>query len=243
MTERKRLANIANAQKSTGPRTIEGKRRSSLNSTRHSLTGQLQIATAEELAAFQKHCAELLAELKPEGPMENYYANAVCEDMWRAARARALENGVFANGHLTHADSINAGHPEVDTGLAQSITWSEQADKLATLTLYEQRIGRAIEKNLAKLEDLQQKRKEAYKRAQHEAVQFAYHAQCNNVTYEPGNDFLPASDHGGFVYSLPELETVVDRDNRLRRAFGTYRRDRYGDRFPQVGNDPDKWSQ
>lgn len=243
MTEKQHLANIANAQKSSGPRSPEGKRRSSLNSTRHSLTGQIQIATPEELAAFHKHCDDIRAELKPEGAIETYYATAVCENMWRAARARAIENGLFANGHLTHAESVDAGHPEVDTALAQSTTWNERSDKLATLTLYEQRIARAIEKNMATLQALQQARKEAYKKAQDDAVQFAYHAQCNNVTYEPGGDFLPASNYGGFVYSLPQLETLVDRDTRLRRAFVTYARDRFPRSFPPPKNESNDWSQ
>jgi hypothetical protein len=37
-TERQRLANKANAQKSTGPRSAAGRRRSALNATRHGLT-------------------------------------------------------------------------------------------------------------------------------------------------------------------------------------------------------------
>ena len=40
LTERQLTANRANAQKSTGPRSPEGKRASSLNACRHNLTGQ-----------------------------------------------------------------------------------------------------------------------------------------------------------------------------------------------------------
>ena len=43
LSEKQLEANRANAQKSTGPRTEEGKRRSSLNATRHGLTGQVVI--------------------------------------------------------------------------------------------------------------------------------------------------------------------------------------------------------
>ena len=52
MTDQQLEANRANAQLSTGPKTPEGKRRASLNSYRHGLSGQIHIATPEETAVF-----------------------------------------------------------------------------------------------------------------------------------------------------------------------------------------------
>ena len=48
-------ANRANAQKSTGPRTEEGKQRSRLNGIRHGLTGQVSIMTDENRAAHDTY--------------------------------------------------------------------------------------------------------------------------------------------------------------------------------------------
>ena len=45
MTEAQLTANRENAQHSTGPRTIEGKKRASRNAFRHGLTGQIVIHT------------------------------------------------------------------------------------------------------------------------------------------------------------------------------------------------------
>ena len=45
-SEARLRANRLNAQKSTGPRTEAGKQRSSLNATRHGLTGQVLTLTA-----------------------------------------------------------------------------------------------------------------------------------------------------------------------------------------------------
>ena len=50
--------------------------------------------------------------------------------MWRLQRARALENGIFADGFRRRIDQIDAGHPEVDAALARSQTWAEQAHNL-----------------------------------------------------------------------------------------------------------------
>ena len=70
MTEAQLIANRANAQLSTGPRTEEGKRRSSLNDFRHGLTGQIVIHTPEDQAAFQKHCEAIRDALAPVGALE-----------------------------------------------------------------------------------------------------------------------------------------------------------------------------
>jgi len=51
------IANLANAQHSTGPKSEQGKHRARLNAYRHGLTGQIGLLTAEENEAFELHCA------------------------------------------------------------------------------------------------------------------------------------------------------------------------------------------
>jgi hypothetical protein len=98
MTEVQLIANRANAQFSSGPRTEEGKQRSSLNAFRHGLTGQIVIHTPEDQAAFQKHCEAIREDLKPLGALETTLAQSIAEDYWRLNRARALENAIFTFG-------------------------------------------------------------------------------------------------------------------------------------------------
>jgi hypothetical protein len=52
MTEAQLNANRENAQHPSGPRTIAGKKRSSLNAFRHGLTGQIVLQTTEDEQAF-----------------------------------------------------------------------------------------------------------------------------------------------------------------------------------------------
>jgi hypothetical protein len=49
-------ANRLNAKKSTGPKTTEGKRRSSLNATRHAILSQVIHLPEEEMAAYTAYC-------------------------------------------------------------------------------------------------------------------------------------------------------------------------------------------
>src|ERR1700689_1526299 len=93
-------ANIANAQKSSGPKTEKGKHRTRLNAYRHGLTGQICLLTADEHKAFDQHCTGIRESLQPVGALEIDLARSIAEDHWRLKRARAIETGIFALGQL-----------------------------------------------------------------------------------------------------------------------------------------------
>ena len=85
-SEAKRAANRANAQKSTGPRSSEGKARASQNATRHGLA----TSVADDPAA-QERTAVLTAALAGEGasPAVKAQAALVAEAQVELYRARA----------------------------------------------------------------------------------------------------------------------------------------------------------
>ena len=165
MTAAQLTANRENAQLSPGPRTVEGKKRSSLNAFRHGLTGQIVIHTPEDEQAFKKHCDGIREALAPVGALELDLAQAIAEDRWRLNRARALENSIFALGQSENLNE-DSGHPEVDAALAQGRTWIAHARELQLLSIYESRIRRSVEKNTAELRALQAERKHALVEAQ-----------------------------------------------------------------------------
>ena len=160
MTEAQLTARRKNAQHSTGPRTPAGKKRSSLNAFRHGLTGQIVVQTPEDREAFNTHCDGIRKDLDPEGALETNLAQAIAEDYWRLNRARALENGIFALGQIEQLAQDSA-NPELDAALAPARTWMAHAHQLHLLTLYESRISRSAEKNMAQLRALQAQRKPA----------------------------------------------------------------------------------
>ena len=160
MTEAQLNARRKNAQLSTGPRTPEGRKRSSLNAFRHGLTGQIVVHTPEDQEAFKKHCDGIREALAPVGALELDLAQAIAEDRWRLNRARALENSIFALGQTEHVPD-DSDNPDVDAALAQGRTWITHARELNLLTTYENRIRRSVEKNTAELRALQAQRKPA----------------------------------------------------------------------------------
>ncbi len=200
---------------STGPRTDSGKRRASFNAFKHGLTGKVHVHTPEESEAFRTHCHAYHSELAPVGIIETDTVQSIAEDQWRLKRARAIENNIFAAGINQHSGEIESGDPQIDDALAEGKTWVGQAKCLALITLYEQRINRAIEKNTAQLRALQTARREDYQQAQQEAIHLMHEAESRGEVYQPEADFLPASAHGGFVYSATQIHRSLDRRARI----------------------------
>jgi hypothetical protein len=218
ISEAKLLANRCNGALSHGPVTPEGRRRSSLNAYRNGLNGQIVCSTPEELAAFKSFCGEIQTELAPVGAIERFLAKSISENMFRLERARSLEMGMFSNGHREHVDEMQSGHPEADTALAASRTFMEQAHAFQLLTGYEVKILRALEKHQAQLKVLQSERKAAHDKAVEQATQFVELAEAMEETYEPGEDFTPASAHGGFVFCQTEIDRRRERTAHRRAA-------------------------
>jgi hypothetical protein len=94
---------------------------------------------------------------------------------------------------LDHAGNMNTGDSAVDSCLAEGLVWKEQAKNLLLISLYETRMRRALDKDLAALEAMQTKRKEAYARAQDEPIRLAQLSASEGEEYAPGDDFVPAS--------------------------------------------------
>jgi hypothetical protein len=85
------LANQANAQLSTGPRTAEGKARSSRNAMTHGLTCRELIVRVDEQEKFKAFRDSLAEELAPEGEIELVTFNELLYAAWNLQRYRRLE--------------------------------------------------------------------------------------------------------------------------------------------------------
>lgn len=74
-------ANHANAKKSIGPRTAEGKARVRLNAIKHGLRAEQVVVlggpTAEDPAEFDSLLSNMLHDCKPEGDLPPFYVPAV----------------------------------------------------------------------------------------------------------------------------------------------------------------------
>ena len=103
----KLAANRENARQSTGPRTPEGKKRSSLNALRHGLTSQIVVMPNEDLKAYLSFCERYVKDLSPKNEPEKQLAQDMANSTWRLNRSGSIENGIYAIGHHDFANDID----------------------------------------------------------------------------------------------------------------------------------------
>ena len=72
-------ANRANAKKSTGPRTPEGKDRSRLNAVRHNITGTLCLRSGPEAEAYRAYLERVLPDFECNNQIEIELATRVID--------------------------------------------------------------------------------------------------------------------------------------------------------------------
>ena len=86
------IANIANAQNSTGPVTAQGKARSAANSTKFGFYAkQAVLLTDDDRQEFDSLTERYQAELKPKSPIENTLFNQIILAAWNLHRANCIE--------------------------------------------------------------------------------------------------------------------------------------------------------
>lgn len=133
-------ANRANARRSTGPSTEEGKARAAQNARVHGLCSrQIHVAGEEEAVIFDSLRDALTVELMPEGELELIHFEAIVHAQWNLRRCRMNEANLLGS----HADPF--GDPETRAALR-------------TLATYAGRHERACQRALKELKALQNER-------------------------------------------------------------------------------------
>jgi hypothetical protein len=190
-----------------------------MNALRHGITGQVTTMTDEDRAAHDKLSSALMKDLAPEGAMETQLAQRIATDSWRLNRISAVEDNLFALGLHEHGGILDPTNTQIDAALTTARVFTLESKQLQLLTLYEQRINRSLQKNLALLQSLQAVRKQEREAAMAEA------ATLLKLSEMKGLEYIPARD--GFTFSTAEIHAAIDREQRLQRAsitdFSKYR--------------------
>jgi hypothetical protein len=180
--------NRANSLHSTGPRTLAGKQRSSLNALSHGLTARTAILASEDRAAYEQHHRQFFDEYQPANTTETQLVQELADTSWRLNRIPALED------NLIH----QASSPE------------SLVSALASLGMHSQRLSRQFQKALQQLREIQADRREHQRRELKDAASILVYHQHKGLPWRP-------SDHG-FVFSLDQVQRHADRLMRQNEA-------------------------
>ena len=168
------LANQANAQLSTGPRTEDGKakspsaqgdlqpvvRDSRWSAVKTALTGCTVLLPSDDTAEYQRHLDAFEQEFQPVGLRECELVQSIADTWWRLRRIPALEMALFAKGRLEFADLFEEHELAARPLLIDAHTFLVYEKQIRNLQLQEARLARRREKETAELRTLQQDRKE-----------------------------------------------------------------------------------
>jgi len=100
-TDKQTEANRQNAQKSTGPRTAEGKARSCMNHLTTGIDAKSAIIPGEDPAQLQALADRICAELKPATEAERHQVDIVIRCDWQALRYVRCEAQIWSRSMET----------------------------------------------------------------------------------------------------------------------------------------------
>jgi len=155
------LANRANAQLSTGPRTPVGLQKSSRNAVKSALTGRTVLLPSDDVQEYAAFLAQFHTDLAPVGALESELVQIVVDCHWRLRRIQELEYALYNHGHRQF-EAAFADEPEQDRHslivLQTHLTYQKE---LRNFEIQERRLDRKRSQAKAELERLQSERKRA----------------------------------------------------------------------------------
>jgi len=227
-------ANRDNAAGSTGPRTAEGKARSSANSLKHGLFSSQTVLSSEDRQVFAEFRRQMLDDLRPRGAVQALLADrAVCE-AWRLRRAVRIEQE-WMQEQLTDCEEEREIIPDAYDGPAtvgEAVKSDFHDGRYDRLRLYEVRIERSMHAALERLRAQQAERRRAVCEAadRRRALRAADRS-------EELIDGLPASEWDEARRKFAPETTRPLEDRQERRRARLERQARREDRAPMAPPD------
>jgi hypothetical protein len=146
--------------RSTGPRTAEGKAKSSLNAIKTALTGRTVLLPSDDAALYEQHLQQYAGQFQPVGPLECELVQSLADVAWRLLRIPELEMAIYASGHERFAERFADREPALRNNLIQMETFLTYERQLRNLHIQEGRLRRIREKDTAELRRVQQERRQ-----------------------------------------------------------------------------------
>jgi len=150
-TEAQVAANRVNAQKSTGPRTAEGKAAVTQNAVKHGLRAQAVVLPGEDGQEYARYHGQMQEQLQPADVQEIELAERIVGLSWRLRRAGRYHDAVFEALYDRQVEEMAAaaaetGEPDMsERVLGRMLLADFSGDRvLERVQLYERRIENSL---------------------------------------------------------------------------------------------------
>jgi hypothetical protein len=211
ISEKQLEANRANAQKSTGPKTEAGKKRSALNAFRHGLTGHVVVLTEEDREAFNQLSEKTMAELQIMGEHETQIAKTYIMALWNVQKAMAIQETMFTLSLMEDvAGNLNIDDPQAHNAVSNAKAFRENSEAFSRISLYTQRLVNQSKALRKELDEVQAQRFNIARQEIKSAV------ACYKFKQMMGETFNPAEF--GFVCSLDQIRDYDRRHQLIDKA-------------------------
>src|ERR1700681_3174410 len=126
-------ANRRNSQKSTAPKTPEGKSAVSMNALRHGLRARTVVLPGEDPTEFHQLCDDLQAEWTPQSRTEQFYVEQMAVSQWKLTRMEVVEVNIFkdtdAKSQLSTLDRLWQAECRLERSFARAQRELERLQK------------------------------------------------------------------------------------------------------------------
>lgn len=112
ISQKKIEANRKNAKKSTGPRTIEGKAKSAINSIKYGIYSEKYLIKDESYEEFSNYRRKILRCLNPTNPVLFDMATHIVSNGWEYQRCTLLESKILNSKSLKHHAELKENNKE-----------------------------------------------------------------------------------------------------------------------------------
>jgi hypothetical protein len=207
-------ANRRNAQKSSGPRSIEGKQRSSMSALRHGMTAKTVVLPHESAGDYHEIRSALTEDYAPATSQELMLVDQVAAGYWRTIRARRFETAMFDNQLRTQKRKFEMDKSpdpaKDDEGCAVILQVTDPKD-LQNYFRYDATISRDYYRAIASLEKMQAARRREEDRQERKARERAEREakDLDRIVNDPDPDTVAEiSDEAPPPRQAPEIRRV-----------------------------------
>ncbi len=215
--------NRENAQKSTGPKTAEGKRASSLNAGRHWLTGQIFVLPEAAMPEYMNFTNAFHLEMKSQGIVERNLVHQYADVNWRINHSAAIEKVKLSLTVNDQTGSIDTECAPAHDTFVEAKNFHLHSETLKNISLYETRLANRAAKLLKQITEIQAARKLREEKEMREAVliyemeeqAFEKEQKAAAAAEAPSQPFTYAPSEDGFVFSIAQIKSHIRLRDRL----------------------------